>query len=145
MRVPAARSSPAAGGSFLPTAQRGHYNARVETSRPHRRTFSLHDAQQLLPEVKRLTAAAVNRAERVASQLEQLEEADPAREQLAGELNDIVNAWADSIRALDADVKGLWLVDFDTGDGYYCWMHPEPSVTHYHSYDDGFAGRMKIT
>jgi hypothetical protein len=35
-------------------------------------------------------------------------------------------------------------VDFDNGDGYYCWCYPEHSITHYHGYSDGFAGRMKI-
>jgi len=38
----------------------------------------------------------------------------------------------------------LWLVDFDNGEGYYCWSYPEPAITHYHGYDDGFAGRISI-
>ena len=42
------------------------------------------------------------------------------------------------------EVKGLWLVDFDNGEGYYCWKYPESVVCHYHGYEDGFAGRMKI-
>jgi len=23
------------------------------------------------------------------------------------------------------EVKGLWLVDFDNGSGYYCWRYPK--------------------
>ena len=42
------------------------------------------------------------------------------------------------------EAKGLWLVDFDNGEGYYCWSYPESSITHYHGYDDGFAGRISI-
>ena len=42
------------------------------------------------------------------------------------------------------EAKGLWLVDFDNGEGYYCWQHPEASLSHYHGYEEGFAGRMKI-
>ena len=41
-------------------------------------------------------------------------------------------------------VKGLWLVDWDCGDGYYCWRYPEASIAHFHGYDDGFNGRMPI-
>ena len=35
-------------------------------------------------------------------------------------------------------------VDFDNGDGYYCWKCPEVTILHYHCYDEGFAGRMTI-
>jgi hypothetical protein len=35
-------------------------------------------------------------------------------------------------------------VDFDNGVGYYCWCYPEPGITHYHGYSDGFAGRVTI-
>ena len=47
-------------------------------------------------------------------------------------------------RRSDSQAKGLWLVDFDNGEGYYCWSYPEPAITHYHGYDDGFAGRISI-
>ena len=53
---------------------------------------------------------------------------------------DIVNGWADAVRALGVEVKGLWLVDFDNGEGYYCWRYPEDTIGHYHGYEDGFAG-----
>jgi hypothetical protein len=35
-------------------------------------------------------------------------------------------------------------VDFDNGEGYYCWSYPEPAITHYHGYEEGFAGRISI-
>jgi hypothetical protein len=41
-------------------------------------------------------------------------------------------------------VKGLWLVDFDNGSGYYCWRYPELRLEYYHSYDGGFGSRMRI-
>ena len=48
-------------------------------------------------------------------------------------LRDIVEAWAEAVRALGLEVKGLWLVDFDNGEGYYCWKYPEdtrsPTIT----------------
>jgi hypothetical protein len=55
-----------------------------------------------------------------------------------------VNGWAADVQALGPEVKGLWLVDFDNGHGYYCWCYPEAAILHYHAYEDGFAGRVKI-
>ena len=45
---------------------------------------------------------------------------------------------------LGLDIKGLWLVDFDNGSGYYCWKHPEVSLDYYHTYVVGFGGRVRI-
>jgi hypothetical protein len=48
------------------------------------------------------------------------------------------------MEALGAEVKGVWLVDFDNGSGYYCWRWPETTVDHFHSYEEGFGGRSRI-
>ena len=34
----------------------------------------------------------------------------------------------------------MFLVDFDNGEGYYCWKWPEREVDHFHGYEEGFAG-----
>lgn len=108
------------------------------------RHFTLQEAAALLPEVQRLTLEAVGRSDPLSRQLDALDEGDPLRGPIAASLNDIVEHWSSDVRALGAQVKGLWLVDFDNGDGYYCWRHPESAITHFHDYDEGFAGRMKI-
>jgi len=106
--------------------------------------FSLDDARALLPRVRQLTAEAVIRAEALAEELRRVPEQDPVHAQLSAALQDVVNGWADEVRALGVEVKGLWLVDFDNGEGYYCWKYPEDTVGHYHGYEEGFAGRMSI-
>ena len=106
--------------------------------------FSLDQARALLPAVRQLTADAVIRADAIAGELQKVPEDDPARAQLSEALREIVNGWADAVRALGVEVKGLWLVDFDNGEGYYCWKYPEDTVAHYHGYEEGFAGRMSI-
>ena len=106
--------------------------------------FSLDQARALLPRVKSLTADAVVRAEAVSAELARISEADPVHIQLTDALRDIVNTWADAVRALGLEAKGLWLVDFDNGEGYYCWKYPATAIAHYHGYDDGFAGRIPI-
>jgi hypothetical protein len=106
--------------------------------------FTLEQARELLPQVKELTADAVRQAEALASQLHGLAEDDPVHVSLSAALRDVVNGWADQVRSLGLEAKGLWLADFDSGEGYYCWSYPEPSIAHYHGYRDGFSGRMTI-
>jgi hypothetical protein len=106
--------------------------------------FSLAEASELLPHVKHLTAEAVRRAETLAAQLRGLAEDNPEHASLSEALREVVNGWAEEVRALGLEAKGLWLVDFDNGEGYYCWSYPEPAITHYHGYGDGFAGRISI-
>ena len=106
--------------------------------------FSLQQARDLLPHVKHMTADAVRRAESLVSQLNRLEEQDPQRVTLSAALRDVVNRWAEQVQSLGLEAKGLWLVDFDNGEGYYCWSYPEETVAHYHGYEDGFRGRMRI-
>jgi hypothetical protein len=48
------------------------------------------------------------------------------------------------MEALGLEVKGLWLVDFDNGSGYYCWRWPEEDLAYFHGYDEGFDGRVRI-
>lgn len=43
-----------------------------------------------------------------------------------------------------AEVKGLWLVDFDNGEGYWCWKFGEDDIYYEHSYEAGFPGRKLI-
>jgi len=99
---------------------------------PHRkRVFSYGEAAARLPEVQRLTEDAHRQVEALGPQ--------PGQEADA-----VITEWAEGLLAKGLEVKGLWLVDFDNGSGYYCWQYPEPSLRHFHSYEDGFQGRMPI-
>jgi hypothetical protein len=98
-----------------------------------KKIFSYEDASALLPEVQRLTTEAVGL-------VQSLDEATASSE----DYQHIVQQWADSVISLGIDVKGLWLVDFDNGSGYYCWQHPEESLQYFHGYDEGFGGRVKL-
>lgn len=110
----------------------------------HPPIFSLDQARELLPHVKHVTADAVRRAETLASQLHGLAEDDPEHASLSAALRQVVNGWAEQLQSLGVVAKGLWLVDFDNGEGYYCWCYPESTIAHYHGYEEGFAGRVKI-
>ena len=96
-----------------------------------RKTFTYEEAAALLPEVQRLTADAADRV-------------DELPEDAVDDYQRIVQEWAEAVMSFGIDVKGLWLIDFDSGSGYYCWQHPEPSLQHFHGYDEGFPGRVKL-
>ena len=98
----------------------------------------------MLPRVRALTERAAQEVDQLSSAIHRLGETDPARAPTLAELEGVVTGWTGQLQGLGLEVKGLWLVDFDTGDGYYCWKYPEVTILHYHGYDEGFAGRMKI-
>jgi hypothetical protein len=96
-----------------------------------RRIFTYEEAVALLPEAQRITSEAVERVDEMDSE-------NPEDYQR------LVTEWAEAIMALGIEVKGLWLIDFDSGAGYYCWKYPEPALEHFHSYEEGFGGRVKL-
>jgi hypothetical protein len=95
------------------------------------RIFTYEEAVALLPDVQRITDEAVLR-------VEALGEEDVA------EAQEILDGWAATIVAMGIEVKGLWLIDFDSGSGYYCWKYPEASLQFFHGYEEGFGGRVAL-
>jgi hypothetical protein len=106
-----------------------------------KKTFTYAEAQALLPEVRSITEEAAAAVEHVrTAMIEQGQSEERVREQV----DRVVAAWARALGARGLEVKGLWLVDFDNGSGYYCWRHPETSLQFFHTYEDGFRGRVRI-
>ena len=99
-----------------------------------KKLFSYEDACALLPEVQRLTESAYAEVEALGEEVDETNE----------DFRRIVTDWAEQVMALGIEVKGLWLVDFDSGSGYYCWHHPEPSLQFFHGYEEGFRGRVQL-
>ncbi|GIX49174.1 MAG: hypothetical protein KatS3mg131_3385 [Candidatus Tectimicrobiota bacterium] len=79
---------------------------------------------------------------------EQLEETEDARQarHLERRIHEEVQKWGPAeLHALGVEAKGLWVADFDSGDGYYyCWQLGEEDIEHFHRYETGFAGRRPI-
>ena len=108
------------------------------------RTWSYDEALSTFPVVRDLTAAAVRQTEALARELLTVEEGSERRQEIETARQQIVEEWTRELESLGCEVKGLWLVDWDSGDGYFCWKHPEPSLAHYHDYESGFAGRVPV-
>ena len=107
--------------------------ARRSAALNDRRTFTYEEAAALMPAALRITADAVSAVESL-----------PESEAAAAESERIITDWAGAIIEMGIEVKGLWLIDFDNGSGYYCWQHPEPSLQYFHGYEEGFGGRGKL-
>jgi hypothetical protein len=110
------------------------------------RSFTLEEARTVLPEVKKLTQPVFELASSMAEELqtaEDLEDEDRV-EQLQGRLETLMESWAEAVRSLGPEVKGPWLVDFDSGDGYWCWAFPEEALDHWHGYEGGFSSRIPV-
>ena len=113
-------------------------------SRDEPRVFTLAEAQALFPLVRRITYAAHTELEPVRRKLEGMLPTHPEIKRVEREYEAVVKRWVAKMERLGLVAKGLWLVDFATGDGYLCWMFPELKLAHYHDYAEGFAGRRPL-
>jgi regulator of sirC expression with transglutaminase-like and TPR domain len=98
-----------------------------------KKIFTLEQARETLPRVQELTSDAYSRY----SELGEDADAEDDRQE-------VVRGWIEQLTALGVEIKGLWLVDFDSGAGYYCWKYPEASLEYFHGYEEGFAGRLPL-
>jgi len=106
--------------------------------------FTLQEAKGLLPVIKRITNETVGQIESLKARIDEFDPDPVQRPYYERKLGQIVERWSQKILKLGCEPKGLWLVDFDNGEGYYCWHFPEEDVAFYHSYDGGFTGRTPI-
>lgn len=112
---------------------------------PQKKTFTFEEARALLPEVRERTRRAVEALSNLTlpgddGRQSAEERAEKAEKTVARTLA----SWATEIEELGIEVKGPWLVDFDSGAGYYCWKWPEESLSFFHGYQEGFAGRIRL-
>lgn len=108
-----------------------------------KRVFTYEEARELMPQVIEITRQAAERVDQLLADSASLSTED-VPDEVMEQYNEIVDGWAGAILDLGVDVKGLWLVDFDSGSGYYCWKYPEPALQYFHGYDEGFKGRVKL-
>jgi len=108
------------------------------------RRWTLDTAQEIFPEVRRRTGRAVHATEELVAERVLHDARSERGRALERRIQDEVGRWAREMEALGLEVKGLWLVDFDTGGGYYCWKWPEERLEYFHTYEAGFDGRTRI-
>jgi len=109
-----------------------------------KRIFSYDEAVSTFPLVRDVTMAAVRQIEALVNTVASRDELESRRDELEEAREKIVRLWAQEVSSVGCEVKGLWLVDWDSGDGYYCWRFPEEAIAFFHSYEEGFRSRLPI-
>ncbi len=110
-----------------------------------KRLFHLEDAQNLLPVLHRMTELANGTVRLLLQKLETIQDRDSVTAKEAEkEIDSTIRQWQQKIEKLGAKPKGLWLIDFDNGEGYFCWKFPEKKIMFFHGYHDGFSGRKAL-
>lgn len=108
-----------------------------------KRFFTLEEARGLLPIVHRITDSAYQEVKSLSLQLSYLGD-EKKKNELEERIRNRFQEWYEKIRKLGCESKGLWLVDFDSGEGYYCWHYPEERIEYFHGYFEGYQGRIKL-
>jgi hypothetical protein len=107
--------------------------------------FSLEEAQELLGVIFRITKTYSEKVEGLIGRLDTLPPgSDALASSLETQVNGLISEWQTKVQKLGALPKGLWIADFDSGDGYYCWKYPERKIEFWHKYTDGFSKRVRV-
>lgn len=110
-----------------------------------KKIFSIEEAELLLPIIYRLTEEASREVKKLTKHIEALPSKKSNRAQeIEQAINLLIERWQIKLEKLGVVPKGLWLADFDNGDGYFCWKFPETKISYHHGYHDGFSGRKMI-
>jgi hypothetical protein len=108
--------------------------------------FSLAEARVLLPVVFRITKAYSQKVEVLIERLDALSgQNEDLITSIETQVNHLIQDWQNKVQKLGAMPKGLWIADFDSGDGYFCWKFPERTIEHWHNYNDGYTKRMSVS
>lgn len=100
-------------------------------------------AQELLPLIYKITNECAQEAKILINAREAYPDKNSeAVHKLEEQVSTLYGRWSTKIEKLGGKPKGMWLVDFDNGSGYFCWKFPETEILYYHGYQDGFSGRM---
>lgn len=109
-----------------------------------KKKWTFEEASAVFPEVKRITETYYQKAYLLSKKINDTILPENVMEEIEDRIRATVAEWSKTITSMEIDVKGVWLIDFDNGNGYYCWRLGEEDLLYEHSYEDGFAGRKLI-
>lgn len=109
-----------------------------------KKIWTYREAIEALDVVKEITEYYYRLTYRMKEEIDQHIFPENKMEEVEDQIQKEIRRWTKEINGMGIEVKGLWLVDFDNGSGYYCWQRGEETLLYEHSYEDGFSGRKII-
>lgn len=110
-----------------------------------RRVFTLDEVQNVVSIVNKITKVYSQQVDALIRQIDAIGTQNEDRViALEGQVNELVEQWQKKVEKLGGLTRGLWLADFDSGSGYFCWKYPEERIEYWHAYSDGFSGRIRL-
>jgi len=100
-----------------------------------RRTFSREEAEELLPVVRRITQAFSAEVFELQEQIRYVPHTEPLYKRLYSQIEAAVRRWAIKISKLGCEPRGIWLVDFDAGEGWFTWRLGDEGLAFFHSHE----------
>ena len=134
----------------------------MESNSGYQRLFTINEANALLPTVRPLVEQileSIRRLKHASETVIRREQLDPEAPDLMerlredGEVARLVGQVTEGVEAINGHgcvCKGVeqGLIDFPCMFGneivFLCWQLGEPSVSHWHRIEDGFAGRKPL-
>lgn len=108
--------------------------------------FDIDELNQLVPVFNKITVSYNEEVNDLIAMLEAMPNEEVSKTtEIESQINVKIQEWHVKVKKLGGVPKGLWTIDFDCGDGYYCWKYPESEILYWHSYEDGFSGRVLIS
>lgn len=106
--------------------------------------FNLAEARELWLLVLAVTKVQERQLAPVQDRLNKMLANDPRRNVFERQYEAIVEQWRNKVELLGARVSGLWMVEFDVGEGSLSWRHPELSLSHFRANGAAFSERVKL-
>ncbi|RHX86085.1 DUF2203 domain-containing protein [Leptospira stimsonii] len=109
-----------------------------------RKIWTYEEARIILPMVREITEEYYSYVSGLTTELREKILPENEMEQKEESVRNSIFEWSSKVQDYGIEVKGLWLIDFDHGNGYYCWHLGEEDLLFEHGYEEGFAGRKLI-
>ena len=109
------------------------------------RVLSYSEVQVLLPRLIEQTEKTIRLMGKGKKVIDNILLPENEQESIESDMVELFSLWVSWVRLHGGIVRAPWLVDFDNGQGYWCWQSCETEVQFEHSYDDNYQDRKTIS
>lgn len=107
--------------------------------------FTVDRVNEIIPALRKITKDAVTETDEILLKSGYVSKESTLYSQLEDDFDEAVYRWVEKVQKMGGLAKDMWLVDFDTGEGFLCWSYPEEKIEYFHTYKGGFKTRKKLS